>query len=134
MFNLSDLIGIPFVDGGRDPRTGLDCWGLALEVYRRHGITLPDYKAGCLDEVRIDGIVESSRPNWDRVERSAAPVPSLLAIRVNNSHLVNHTGVYIGAGRFIHTLIRVGVTISRVDDLAWRHVIEGFYTPKGGQT
>ena len=25
---LRDLIGIPFVQNGRDPRLGLDCWGL----------------------------------------------------------------------------------------------------------
>ena len=29
-----DLIGAPFIDGGRDKETGLDCWGLAREMFR----------------------------------------------------------------------------------------------------
>lgn len=132
MSNLADLIGAPFVDGGRDPETGLDCWGLAMEVFRRYGIQLPDYRIGCLDETGIDDAAENSRSAWVRCERDAAPVPCLLAIRFNNPKLINHTGVYLGAGRFIHTMQKVGVNISRVDDPAWRHMIEGFYIPKGG--
>jgi len=42
MFNYDDLIGIPFVDGGRDI-TGLDCWGLALELFKRQGYIIHDY-------------------------------------------------------------------------------------------
>lgn len=35
---------IPYLDGGRNPARGLDCWGLTLyELARDHGITgLPD--------------------------------------------------------------------------------------------
>ena len=42
MLKYDDLIGIPYVDYGRDPHKGLDCWGLAMELYRRRGIQLPD--------------------------------------------------------------------------------------------
>ena len=37
-----DLIGRPFVDGGRGPEN-FDCWGLATDVFRRHGKILPDF-------------------------------------------------------------------------------------------
>lgn len=37
------LIGVPFLDGGRDPGEGLDCWGVVLEFYRRRfGVNVPD--------------------------------------------------------------------------------------------
>ena len=38
---LDDLIGLPFIDGGRDPAVGFDCWGLSTEVFRR-------YESNCL--------------------------------------------------------------------------------------
>lgn len=129
MFNFNDLIGIPFLDGGRDKK-GFDCWGLSLEVFRRFGVGLPDYKIGCIDDSKIDGNINKQRCFWDRVESLEIPVPALVVIRFNSGALCNHTGVYIGAGRFIHTRQKVGVNIDRIDSPAWRKIIEGFYIPK----
>lgn len=36
-----DLLGVPFIEGGDDPRRGLDCWGQAAEIARRLGLRLP---------------------------------------------------------------------------------------------
>lgn len=127
MYN--DLIGIPFVDGGRDPRKGLDCWGLSLEIFRRHGIKLPDYKIACEDASRIDQEVTAERPYWLKCVGGELPVPALVVIKFNSAIYCNHTGVFIGGGRFIHTRERVGVNIDRIDSPAWRRMIEGFYIP-----
>ena len=35
------FLGVPYVFGGSDPATGLDCSGLVQLVFRRSGITLP---------------------------------------------------------------------------------------------
>ena len=35
MERAEELVGVPFVDGGRDPGKGLDCWGLVREAYKR---------------------------------------------------------------------------------------------------
>lgn len=45
MIDYDDLIGIPFINGGRDRNKGFDCYGLVMEVYRRCGIALPEYTA-----------------------------------------------------------------------------------------
>ena len=124
---LNDLIGLPFIDGGRDPAIGLDCWGLSTEVFRRYGIELPDYKISCEDASRIHSEVQEQQSGWRRCEQET-PVPALVVIRF--TVYCDHTGVYIGQGRFIHTRKGIGVNIDRVDSPAWAKRIEGFYVPE----
>lgn len=42
MIDVKDLIGVPFREFGRDAKTGLDCYGLVIEVAKRYGKTLRD--------------------------------------------------------------------------------------------
>ena len=123
----TDLIGVPFVNGGRNPNSGLDCWGLSTEVFSRYGIQLPDYKISCEDASKINKHVDRQKQFWRRCE-GEIPIPALVVIRF--SVYCDHTGVYIGNGRFIHTRKGVGVNIDRVDSPAWSKRIEGFYVPE----
>jgi cell wall-associated NlpC family hydrolase len=123
----TDLIGLPFVDGGRDPTTGLDCWGLSTEVFRRYGVDLPDYKISCEEASLIHSKVNKQKQFWRRCE-GEIPVPALVVIRF--AVYCDHTAVYIGHGRFIHTRKGVGANIDRVDSPAWAKRIEGFYVPE----
>lgn len=129
MIDYDDLIGIPFINGGRDRNKGFDCYGLVMEVYRRCGIALPEYTADWDDEEKINSIVqrEAGTTAWHRV-KAPFPVPCLVALRMGTPPgIVNHTGVYIGHGKFIHTRAKIGVCVSRIDSPAWRGVIDGFY-------
>ena len=122
MIDYEDLIGIPFINHGRDRNVGFDCYGLVMEVYRRFGIELPEFTADWDDEDKINRIVQR------------LPVPCLVALRMGTPPgIVNHTGVYLGNGKFIHTRAKIGVCISRIDSPAWRGVIEGFYEYVGGK-
>ena len=123
----SDLIGLPFIDGGRDPDIGLDCWGLSTEIFKRYGIELPDYKISCEDASQINEKFHKEKHYWCRCE-GEIPVPALVVIRFGT--YCDHTGVYIGKGRFIHTRKEVGVNIDRIDNPAWKRCIEGFYVPE----
>ena len=38
-----------------------------------------------------------------------------------------HLGVYLGAGRFIHSVEKVGSMIVRIDHPIWKNRIAGFY-------
>lgn len=129
MIDYDDLIGIPFINGGRDRNKGFDCYGLVMEVYRRCGIALPEYTADWDDEEKINSIVqrEAGTTAWHCV-KAPLPVPCLVALRMGTPPgIVNHTGVYIGHGKFIHTRAKIGVCVSRIDSPAWRGVIDGFY-------
>lgn len=128
----ADLIGVPFKNRGRDVKTGLDCYGLVMEVYKRHGIRIPEYDADCRDMQKINGIIKNSMesPSWTEI--SEPKVPCVVAIRFGSPDgVVNHTGVYIGDDRFIHTREKIGVNIDRLSSPAWRRVIVGFYEYTG---
>jgi len=121
-----DLIGKPFVDGGRGP-DNFDCWGLAAEVYKRFGKDLPDYKICCEDASRINAEMETQRPRWKQIDDPI--IPCLVVMRAG-SNFANHVGVYIGEGKIIHTLSGISASIIRVDDPNWRKRIEGYYVPR----
>lgn len=123
----SDLIGVPFLDRGRDPQKGLDCYGLAIELFRRHGIDLPPYWVSCVDASLINKTIAEEKENWQLV--GIEVVPSLAVVRFNSGYL-NHVLVNIGNGKFIHTGRKIGVRIERFDDSYWRRRYEGFYVPK----
>lgn len=128
MYN--DLIGKPFSNGGRGP-DAYDCYGLAVEVFRRHGIELPDYRISCEDASRINQKYEEQRSLWVECDKNNLPIPSLVVLRFNSPLLINHVATYIGNGRMLHIAKRTGVRIEMIDHIYWRNRIIGFYVPRG---
>lgn len=131
MVKLDDLIGVPFSNNGRNIKTGVDCYGLCMEVYKRYGHKLPEYYAEYNDMKRINEIVKENQLRsdlWQEVSKDNLPVPCLVAIRFGSPQgVVNHTGTYIGDGKFIHIRENIGVCIDSIDSPAWKRVIAGFY-------
>jgi cell wall-associated NlpC family hydrolase len=126
---MHDLIGKPFKDRGRGPDS-YDCWGLALEIFKRFGKELPNYKICCSNVTQIHNQIEISKQEWIKCE-GEPPIPSLVVMKVDDmgTNFCNHTGVYIGEGQFMHTLEKTGVVIARINHPYWRLRIEGFYKP-----
>lgn len=126
-----DLIGIPFKNRGRDIKQGLDCYGLVTEVYKRYGFDIPEYTADFDNVEKVNELITTKtaiKSNWERVDINSMPVPCLLAIRFGvPKGVVNHTGVYIGDGKFIHIRENTGVCIDRISSPAWSRLIEGCY-------
>ena len=130
MIKLDDLIGVPFANRGRDPETGLDCYGLVMEVYRRYGYDIPEYdmQYHYEDMCRVNELIQGNSQNYPWKEISEPEVPCLMAIRFGSPEgVVNHTAVYIGDDCFIHARERVGVCVDRLSSPAWSRVIVGFY-------
>lgn len=128
MLNYTDLIGVPYLDCGRDPSIGLDCYGLMIVVFARAGIALHDVQYAAVDADTVQTKMTEHKPReWRQIDGPIAPCA--LAIR-NKPPFVNHTGVYIGDGKFLHTLKNIGVHLARIDSPAWRNRIEGYYLPR----
>lgn len=131
MINYTDLIGVPFKNRGRDVKTGVDCYGLVIEVFKRFGHNIPEYYADYDDTEAVNDLIvgkTSIKSNWQPVSIDELTVPTLLAIRFGvPKGVVNHTGVYIGNGRFIHIRENTGVCIDRINSPAWKKQIEGCY-------
>lgn len=129
--DLSGLIGIPFIQNGRDPTRGLDCWGLCREVFRRYGIEVPDFHMACYDAFQINGILEGERPSWIRLDAPEPGCAVCFALDQNFPELVQHLGVYVGGGRILHTLEKRGSSLIRLDDRFFGRKIRGFYRWNG---
>ncbi|MBI1758589.1 MAG: transglycosylase SLT domain-containing protein [Actinobacteria bacterium] len=78
-------LGVPYVWGGTDPATGLDCSGLVQRVYADLGITLP-------------------RVSQDQA-RAGEPVATMAQAQPGDilafGHPVTHVSIYLGGGQMI---------------------------------
>ena len=120
LFN--DLIGKPFEYGGRGP-VGYDCYGLAMEVYKRRGINLKEYYSP--DNLSIIGnLVEDGKEDFIPLEK---PEPFCFVLfRVPK--YTTHIGVVLpDCKRFIHVSRGKNVSIERLDHIIWKTKISGYY-------
>jgi hypothetical protein len=80
-------VGIPYVWGGTDPATGLDCSGFARHLMRRFGVELPRVSADQLRTGTPVADLAHARPGdllgWDTSSRNDG---------------VDHVAVYLGNG------------------------------------
>ena len=126
----ADYVGLPWKPGGRD-RAGLDCWGLVrLVLAERYGIALPAYE-GLTPERRAEASDVMARDLAKlgvavRVEQARAG--DVVLYRVGQAPL--HVGVLIAADCVLHIEAGTGSIAGRLDDLAWRKRILGFYRPR----
>lgn len=97
--------GVPYRMGGTTQR-GVDCSAFAREVFRDAlGIELPRS-------------THSQVHKGTRVAKNELTEGDLVFFRINAR--LNHVGIYVGNGEFIHASSRKGVTRSRLDDRYWR--------------
>ncbi len=126
MLNYQDLVGIPFVDGGRTLQ-GFDCWGLVRYIYQQRGIQLPNYPIDPKNRDAVhQALVKGAASGWKKVEQPREGDVVLLELAIG---CANHVGVYIGRGDFIHAY-GTSVVIDRLSH--WQSRIVGFYRLKEG--
>ena len=84
MINYTDLIGVPFVNRGRDKNTGFDCYGLVKEVYRRYGYEIPEYdmQYNYDDMCRINELIEGNVHNYPWREIKEPKAPCLIGLNI----------------------------------------------------
>ena len=82
-------VGVPYRWGGESPRTGFDCSGLTMVVYRLNGLDLP----------------RSSRQQWKvgtRINRKRLQKGDLVFFATRGGTRVSHVGIYTGGNKFLH--------------------------------
>lgn len=91
VFHAISLVGTPYRYGGSTPETGFDCSGLINYVYQQAvGMSLPRTTAGLNALAAKNPAVGSLKPG------------DLVLFAMNGGNRVNHAGIYVGDGRFLH--------------------------------
>lgn len=108
LFHAFSLVGTPYRYGGSSPDTGFDCSGLINYVFRESaGLTLPRTTAGL-----------SALPGTTAVD---ALKPGDLVLFATRGKRVDHAGIYIGEGRFLHAPSSGGrVRVDALDASYWQ--------------
>lgn len=118
--NFASLVGLPFVEGGRD-HLGLDCVGLLNECYRMMGVRIPPKNSG--KNIAENAVLISHHTSevWTEIEKAEH-----VAVCFRLGRVVCHVGFTLPGGRFIHTWEgSKGVVIERLRD--WEHRVAGYY-------
>ena len=102
--------GYDYLYGGKDPDTGFDCSGLVFYVYRQFGY-------------RLNRVAEDQAKNGAEVEDLKDLLPGdVLCFSWITGSYINHAGIYIGDGYFIHAMdSEHGVLISSLDEYLETH-------------
>ena len=104
LFRALGLVGVPYQWGGNTPDGGFDCSGLIGFVYRDVAhITLPRTTRELL-----------AMPATT-IDREQLIAGDLVFFATGNSRGVNHAGIYVGEGRFVHAPSKGGTV--RLDHL-----------------
>lgn len=113
IFRAFSLIGTPYRWGGSSPATGFDCSGLINYVYREAaGVSLPRTTAGLT-------ALKDKAPAQDLI-------PGDLVLFAMSGRSVDHAGIYVGEGRFLHAPSSGGKV--RIDELHasyWQRTFKG---------
>jgi len=84
-----NFVGTPYVWGGNDLRSGVDCSGLVTQVYKKFGISLPRTTYDMIGQGKAVGM-------------NALQVGDLIFFDTSSRSGPDHVGIYIGNGKFIH--------------------------------
>ena len=83
------MLNVPYVWGGTTPR-GFDCSGLVQYIYRNEGVKLPRTAAQQYNAIR-------------KIKREYAAKGDLIFFHMRRrGRYIDHVGIYIGNGQFIH--------------------------------
>lgn len=122
MIEIRDLIGKPYLVHGRGP-DAYDCYGLVIEVARRHGKSLPDaFYSETSREFNSD-LIDATKPTI-HATRIDKPVEGAVVVMTVGGE-PNHVGTCLGDGNFIHCG-KYGVRVESLASVSKR--IEGYYT------
>ena len=122
-YDLTQYLGIPFRDHGRD-RDGCDCWGLVRLVYSEQlGIELPDLGDGYSDAYargEVNSTVNGATDeNWN-VDVTDEPRRPFDVLTFTRGGIETHVGLWIEDGVMLHIVDGTCAAFERYDTVKWK--------------
>jgi len=113
LFRAIGLVGTPYRYGGNTPQSGFDCSGLVGFVFHDvAGVNLPR---------TAQEIADIDAPRVRRGELDSGDV-----VLFGKGHRVDHVGIYVGRGRFVHAPNTGGtVRLDTLDSPYWNDRYDG---------
>ena len=125
LIKYDDVLRAPFVDGGRTPADGFDCFGLIRFLLERDGRPVADtFYETALDAGNVAALIEHERRI--RAKRATADDVGAVVLMRYDKTFVNHLGLIVEPRRFVHALKPYGVIVCSTDRPPWKSRIAGF--------
>jgi len=123
-------VGIPYVDNGRDPAVGLDCWGLIISIikdlYGYNGLPDPKYRKFTLLRRKVDMFKDYDMFYWADTVKGEPVCGDFILIRVIG--IAMHGGIYVANGEFLHAVAGKGIRLCNMP--FWKKQVQGIYRLK----
>ncbi len=110
-----DLLGKPFVEGGRGPFF-YDCVGLMLELHRRMGHRMPEWASDPEEVPRAMSLFETvTEPRPGDCVLLRSPDPGW------------HVGVLVTPTLMLHARSEAGVLVESIARAPWKNHVEAYF-------
>lgn len=124
-----DLLNCSFEKLGRGPDK-LDCLGVIILYFKEFGIEIPDYSHiedwGEYDEEYVRAIPKLLRKLEPDEKLEIGNIIVFRDVREITGNL-NHAGIYLGEGDFIHAGVNFGIKISKLHEKSWQSRVYGYF-------
>lgn len=120
----ADLVGKPFLRGGRGP-DAYDCWGVLQCVLRRLGHTPTDFPS------RPELLRYALQDEWQPLEKHEIRPGDGILLRSIDPAYEWHVGLVLDRCWMLHAADGIGVVTERFDSPAHVRRIAGFYRFRG---
>lgn len=123
---MNRYIGIPFLDGEAS-YSGANCYGLVRLFYKDYlGINIPELKVHSdHSNVVWATYLKEIGEHWHNVDEPELYDVVAMAHNLSHPNIVQHVGMYIGNGKVLHTLNKIGSHISSIEEL--KPIIKGYH-------
>jgi cell wall-associated NlpC family hydrolase len=127
MVYFADLIGVPFVEFGRDTEKGLDCYGLCIEVLKRQGIHLNDVVLEKFDREKVvKYLPKLNVKKTDKIKENA-----ILEFYEKGTNRL-HVAIALNEKLFLHATENQGVRISNIETARHYMTLTNIYEVENG--
>jgi len=100
---IEKFIGLNYVKGGHDLKTGVDCWGLVICAMRDlYGIELNQHVGSMACGIELQETIEKESKNWIEVEKPKKG--DVVTMCKRGSKRPEHVGLYVGKGQVLHII------------------------------